>query len=140
MAVTLKGSGQVPVQIVTASTSTTTSTTSATPVATALTASITPTSSSNKILILVTGPIDTGTATNQTTIFIYRNSTTAVTNGNNNGFTQSQRSIFPAGIVVIDSPATTSSTTYTVFMSVGSSGNATFPQGGGNITLMEISG
>jgi hypothetical protein len=97
------------------------STSATTPVDTGLSASITPLSSSNKILILVSQPIEI--YNNQTNVIqanlnICRGSTVVITYGScsytqvgvgGNGFQDTQSTVF---MQYLDSPATTSSTTY----------------------------
>jgi len=98
----------------------TASTSSSSFVTTGLTASITPTSSTSKIVIHVGGSVDNGSVGTQGYLTLYRGST------NIGGGSQSMVASFygstsriqsPAGFVVEDSPATTSSTAYTVYFS-----------------------
>ena len=139
--------GQV-LQVVQSASNGTTSTTSTSYVQTNLTASITPTSSSNKILILanfsVWGVYAGGDYIVNT---IYRNNTTNIIPytegfpsqewGYTSGFVWST-----ATVSFLDSPATTSSTTYTMYVKTNSAGTSYAVYGGvGNyITLMEIAG
>ena len=129
------------IQVVNATTTTATSTTSLTFVATLLTASITPRSASNKILVQVTGPADSAAANTQVIATIYRNATNiGGANGFTNIFSTGGRLIGSIAMTCLDSPATTSSTAYTVYI-LGTSGvSVTFPQGAAaaSITLMEI--
>jgi len=121
-----------------------TSTTSSTLVETGLQATITPSSASNKILCIWTLHIrndgarsGTGLRRNSTDIFGYREAYGALTDG---GVTHTFQ--------YIDSPATTSATTYKVMFAVNS-GTALLTDVGGilatgsnvhRITLMEVSG
>ena len=111
-------SGRV-LQVVTATTSTSTSTTSSTPVTTGLSASITPSSASSKVLVQVVGGTcdNVGSTGQQTLLTIYRNSTNLFgSNGTNLTFSTSTRVMAPASAGILDSPATTSATTYTLYI------------------------
>jgi hypothetical protein len=128
-------------QVVNATTTTATSTTSNTFVATLLTASITPISASNKILVQVTGPADSAVANSQVQATIYRNSTNiGVAGVLTNIFSNAGRLIGSIAMTLLDSPATTSTTSYTVYILGTAGATIIFPQGGGgcSITLMEI--
>lgn len=137
-------SGNV-IQVVQGTTSNVTSTTSTTYVASQLTASITPKFATSKIMVLITSAT-TQTTTGQTSnITVYRNgsvniatSTLGLTAYENSG--GSGYSWVPASGSIIDSPATTSSTTYTVYVRAGSGGTAYVNWGALNntITLLEI--
>ena len=135
-------------QVVNASFGTITNTSSATPVTSGLTASITPTSSSSKILILVSFPCTINSSTRQLTYTLYKNNTTnlAPNNGGQLGFGQlynDNGNLQGVGsLSVLDSPATTSSTTYTVYFASTNSGSVTMFHNSltGTITLMEIAG
>jgi hypothetical protein len=116
------------------------STTSSTFVATSLTASITPTSSSSKIYIVTSSVLfpASGQAVFGT---IYRNSTNlgnstgGLSQFNNGNFHYSTTMTF------LDSPATTSSTTYTVYFRT--TGGTAYFGGDGvtcTMTLLEIAG
>ena len=144
MSVTISGSGQIVKQLQTFNLTTSVSTTSSSYVTTGLTVNITPTNSANKILIMVEG---VGACTQQNSgayYTVYRNSTdlcntTAFsTIYNNASYTGKFRGTF--GICYLDSPATTSSTTYTVYFKTNTVGTVyvnddTAPS---TITLMEI--
>jgi len=129
-------------QVVGASTTSQTSTTGSTLITTGLTASITPTSSSNKVLILVNINCRF-TSSSWMGLNLYRggSSITYWTSGlgfSISGSTQTQE--FAANY--LDSPATTSSTTYTVYYCNNNSptGTVTVHQDStvSSITLMEI--
>jgi len=81
--------------------------------ATSLNASITPSSSSSKILITVTGVIGCSSS-GEAYAFIMRNNTTNLANPTV-AFISTTSAQVPANISYLDSPATTSSTTYTLF-------------------------
>jgi len=133
-------------QVVQSYTATGTTTTSGSPVDTALSASITPTSASSKILVLMNG---NGYTSRQTSIsygdmyfYIVRGSTQLTSsrsaiNFNYNTWTD----FFPAqnSFVYLDSPATTSATTYKMQISISNSQSLTVPfQSFLTMTLLEI--
>jgi hypothetical protein len=120
MPVTIRGSGQVPVQVLQA-VKTDTSTTSSLSFGdiTGLSVNITPTNSSNKILIIVTlnGCVN---STNNISFNIVRNST-AIAQPDGAGTYNATINLFnngpgaqSTGITFLDSPNTTSSTTYKI--------------------------
>jgi hypothetical protein len=133
------------IQVVQGTNSTETSTTSSSYVTTNLTASITPTSSSSKILILVEMCVTHRNKAGDTggDFTIYRGvSTNLLTRGgdtqyDNGGLNNANY----VGMNYLDSPATTSSTTYTVYMKSSQSGTqmvAHHNNSTGTIILMEI--
>ena len=139
---TVIGAGAV-LQVVSATYSTSTSTTSTSFVVTGLTATITPTSATSKIFVATDGCADTGSSGEQTTFTIFRDSTNiapAGTAGMTNIFATSTRVIGSVSMVYLDSPATTSATTYTVRFRTSSGTSVAFPQQSGTaaIILMEI--
>jgi hypothetical protein len=149
MSVTISGSGQVPIQVIQATTTTTTSTTSTSFVDSALTASITPRSASNKILVMITG---NNTQTGQGIGYrITRNGTSvfnpSVLDGSTNYYyVYGSSNTYPMQLTYLDSPATTSAVTYKLQIS-SYSGSFTvwFPATGtsnatATITLLEVSG
>jgi hypothetical protein len=114
-------------------------TSSASLVSTGLTASITPKSATNKILIQILGGLfDTGGSTAQILATVYRNATNLA---NTTGFIYSYGSVngiqSSAAFGCIDSPATTSATSYTVYIaSTFTAGTVTLSvPTGGRITL-----
>lgn len=127
-------------QVVNATTSTLSSTSSTSFVATNLTASITPTSSANKILIIVNG-IGWASAINVYAYYTIARGTTVLSSGNTGlaRFYNNDGAV-PISMSWLDSPATTSSTSYTVYFKRGASGTANFVDttDTGVITLMEI--
>ena len=137
------GTGKV-LQTVSAGYSTSTSTTSTSYVTTNLTASITPSSVSNKVVVIVSLPIQCPASEN-TFVTLFRG-TVAGTNlsASANGF-----ALVSAGTIILnesvaichsDSPSTTSAQAYTVGMKVsGGTGVAFLSTTTGGITLMEIS-
>jgi hypothetical protein len=135
-----KSAGTV-LQVVQATTTTPTSTTSTSFVTTSLAASITPTSSSSKILVFANGTVNGNSTGVQPVFTIYRGATNI--GDSVRGFGQ----IYNAGAALnamgtmqyLDSPATTSSTTYTVYMKVNT-GTGIWGHDNGTqvMTLMEI--
>lgn len=133
-------SGKV-LQVVSATTTSSTSTSSTSFVSTSLTASITPSSSSSKIFILVAGGELDSNGTNQAiTATIYRNSTNlAGSSGISDSYGTLSRVQSTLSMSFLDSPSTTSSTTYTAYIKAGS-GTVVFNANPVQscITLMEI--
>ncbi len=109
----------------------------------ALNTSITPTSATSKILIIASLNLYEGATNSNYQITLYRNSTD-LGSGNGNGFiyaygSNSMNLSFPAIVTYLDSPATTSSTTYGIYGKT-SSGTLYFNNGACKVsmTLMEI--
>jgi hypothetical protein len=127
MAVTISGSGQVPVQVIqTVKTDTFTTSSSSYVDVTGLSVTITPKSASNKILVLYSGLIATISGEYTVDMQLVRNST-AIFLGDAAGSRQqassfmwtdpsSQYTTSPANGIYLDSPATTSATTYKLQM------------------------
>jgi hypothetical protein len=142
------GSGAV-VQVKSATYSTATSTTSTTYVASGLSLSITPTSASNKILCFVNVSGITARSGNDTGYFMrLRRAGTAILDDGDyvtymvaNGVASTQLGM-PITRVFLDSPATTSATTYDVQISSDGGGSATvtaqWNSNTSTITLMEV--
>jgi len=145
---TVQASAGVVLQVVNATYNTITSTTSASFVTTGLTASITPKFSTSKILVLINIPAACQTSTVSNIITIYRGSTNlALSTVNNQAFAQvygsNSASFTTVPMNYLDSPATTSSTTYTAYFLSGTSGTNVqcfMNNETGTITLMEIAG
>ena len=111
------GVGGKVLQIVGTTTGTETSTTSTTYVDTNLTASITPSSTSSKIYISLSGVVDDDQATNNPQISLFRGATdifSSTISGFAATYSSSGRQASSVGLAHLDSPSTTSSTTYTV--------------------------
>jgi hypothetical protein len=134
------------VQIVSASTTTDTSSSSITFADTTLTATITPTSASNNILVFVNqnglqkSSADSGNAID---INLYRGATLITTITQSAGFTNSNLQLWlaTASTVYLDSPATTSATTYkTQFRNPNNSASISVQKSGtrSTIVLMEV--
>ena len=114
-------------------------------VTTGLTASITPTSSTSKILATVSGTGYTTSSAVQGVFTLYRNSTNLSTYGFTTAYAGSSSLQGGVTFSYLDSPATTSSTTYTLYFSVTNSAgtvyfncNSAWGQGTATIILMEI--
>jgi len=130
-------------QVVTATYSTSTNTTSGSQVDTGLTATITPTSATSKILVLTSCRIF-GQPGTPATVILKRNATSLQTRSRH-GLTDDAGSGGGDGLstAYLDSPATTSATTYKVtFARQGGSGAvyAQLDNDMSTMTLMEISG
>jgi hypothetical protein len=128
-------------QVVYGSSTTQTSSSSSSYVTTGITATITPTSTSSKILVL-TKMTARGTTSTDVNTKIYKNSSAisgmASTKYNN-------QSSEPSDLVdtYLDSPNTTSATTYTLYAQSSVNGQAITMKAGntrGSITVMEIAG
>jgi hypothetical protein len=138
-------SGGAVIQVVSTTTSTPAANSTSTYADTGLTASITPTSASNNILVIVTqnGCSKTASSSNSVALRLLRGSTTIAQIANETGYNQTNNfhMIGSMGITYLDSPATTSSTTYkTQFMNPGNIAQANV-QGDNSlsaITLIEV--
>jgi hypothetical protein len=132
-------------QVVNATYDTVTSTSSTSFVTTGLSASITPSSASNKVLVTFSTPLSSPSTNNATFATVFRGTTSGTNIGaTTNGFGQAQspggantRSV--ASAMYLDSPATTSSQTYTVAFRVDAdTGQAQTGGTRSTLTLMEI--
>jgi hypothetical protein len=154
MSVSLYGSGQTVIQVVSFSTNTQYSTTSGTAVSTGITASITPQSTTSKILVLVNLAVTyNSTSADGVGGVLYRNGSQIFSPSliTGSGITASN---LGSGVVVanqgfsyLDSPSSTSSQTYTVYFGAYIGGTAYINFGSGattapssTITLLEVSG
>jgi hypothetical protein len=130
-------------QIVNSSTTTQTTTTSTSLISTPLTATITPTSATSKILVnyVVNGAFVNGGANNMETA-LYKNGS-SINNKVGEIFTNTSGGAVIAcvGNTYLDSPATTSATTYTIYFKSAGGGSVAVQQDSelSTITLMEIS-
>jgi hypothetical protein len=133
-------SGSV-LQVVSNTYTTIVTTTSTSPVTTNLAVSITPKFSTSKIFAIVNLG-GTGIAGNDVAKFyIYRGATLITTFHDNFYHNTSSPLYAPVGMSVLDSPATTSATTYTVYFASGAGSEATMNANSRTnsiITLMEI--
>jgi len=97
------------------------STTSTSFVTTSFSASITPSSSSSKVLVLVSAMVYSNTSTAEPQIALYRGGSSVGTF--TDMFSSSGSIIAGNSFMYIDSPATTSSTTYTLYFRQGNTGS-----------------
>lgn len=105
------------IQVVQGTPLTTTVSTGTTYVTTGCSVTITPQFSNSKILITLSGGnLDAVTANSQPALFIYKNGTNITPNGIASIYAPSSRLITNVPIVYLDSPATTSATTYTLWL------------------------
>lgn len=133
-------------QVVNATYATNVNTTSSTLITTGLTASITPTSSSSKIYVMINNPMRRNDAAGVTFgmyISLYRNSTNIYTPMTNLGYSYNVSSLAQSWIVAfnyLDSPATTSATSYTMYFACTFNGtmSSCVDNNTATITLMEI--
>jgi hypothetical protein len=136
------GTGAV-LQVVQGTTSSIYATTSTSAITTNLTASITPTSSSSKILIISTFSLYCANPS-KAVAFLYRNSTnlSAAAGGAYLYSSISTGAQITTGINLLDSPATTSATTYTIYLASSNGTSVSFNADSQNqqIILMEIAG
>jgi len=139
---TTQNSGGKVIQVVQGTTTTSTSTASTSFVTTGLTASITPLFSTSKILAIVSGALYENAINNQAFMTLYRNAVEL--SGVSNGFPPSVYSsaggvVSGASFCYLDSPATTSSTAYTVYVKT-TAGTVNFNNGNSlaTIILMEV--
>lgn len=126
------------------------STTSTSPVSTGLTASITPKFSTSKILVrIVANGVRANNTTYNTSLFGYRGATNITGSGSSawtyfTGGTQTNGRVASIVMEILDSPATTSSTAYALYMATEDASSTAFlsNQSTNNplctITLMEI--
>ena len=135
-------SGSV-LQVVHGTTSTQVDTTSSSYVDTGLTATITPSSTSSKILAIYSPSMYVATSGGAVTIQLVRGSTSISVHGYAI-FSSSSQAIGLVTSTHLDSPSTTSATTYKIQMKIGGSNSlsANYDDGAGDtlstITLMEI--
>ena len=142
------GGGKM-LQVVTAKTNNRTETTSTSFVDTNISASITPASSSNKIIVILstTVSIDSSNGFIRLTVFRGGSSGTNLGDGNTGisqfGINNGNDAIGNGGFVIVDTPSTTSATTYLVRFRKDGNGTVKVPANNGEeeavITLMEVS-
>jgi hypothetical protein len=140
------GVGGKVLQVVQATSATITSTTSNSYVTTGLSASITPTSASNKVLIIAVSNVVASISTDvNTTIFRGTVAGTNLASSGSMSYKYNNQASEPSSVtnVFLDSPSTTSATTYTFAFKSTVSGQTSTIQAAaaeGTITLMEIAG
>ena len=146
IAATKFGAGTV-LQVVSATDATQRSTTSTSYVtgSNTLSASITPSSASNKILIIGHTTMTNNTANKFAYLTVFRDSTNLISAGTAalvNFYSVSALDYNSNGFSFLDSPSTTSATTYQVFLKVdtGSTGYLNASGSTGAITVLEIKG
>lgn len=134
-------SGSV-LQVVTGTYSTTTTTSSSSPVTTGLTATITPTSATSKVFVVVSETVRKAGGASGCDLILYRASSPIYYPMYNMGYSSgtTNTTTLNGSFSYLDSPATTSSTAYTVYFLVnsGSTGTVQVDDAKATITLMEI--
>ena len=150
---TTKGSGQNPVweaasggkvlQVVSAVKTSESATTSTSYVSTGLSASITPAATSSKIFILTSNPVYQNSASQWIQNTIYRGSSNLSSGGDGFAGARNNGSSIGCSLVCsfLDTPNTTSSTTYTLYHKVeggGGTGYASINNWNAVLTLIEI--
>jgi len=125
------------IQVVSASPTLSFSTASGSFTTTGLTASITPKFSTSKILVIVTAAMDTQSSNLATQNAIYRGGSSVF---NFNGQYAASAGYMQTGNSAhyLDSPATTTSTTYTLYSRISAGAGTTASTSLATITLMEI--
>jgi len=144
------GVGGKVLQTVTSTNNQQISTTSTSFVATNLKATITPTSTSNKIIILVSGTVYNNTVEKNTLVTVYRGGVSSGTNLGSGGSFSSLSRVYSAGGEIVvptavtfeDNPSTTSATLFEVAIKIEPSGTGYFGINNEktSIVLMEIAG
>jgi hypothetical protein len=136
------GGGGKVLQVVNFTTNTTTGVTTTTYVDTAITASITPSASTSKVLVLVTADIQKDNNNGAAGVKLLRGATTISSIAEQAGYTGNSdfNNIGTVGITYLDSPATTSATTYKIQIAANFGNSCANNAGGGrsSITLLEI--
>ena len=134
-------------QVVTSTDDTVRTTTSTSFVTGTLAVSITPSSSSNKVFVVTSGTAYYNQSNKRFRATIYRGSTNLDGDGSNGliqGYSGSSTTLSSMGMTILDSPSTTSSTTYTVYFRADDTGGGTAYLGEYNvrkcITAFEIAG
>ena len=132
------GGGKV-LQVVTATNNTENTTTSTSRVATGLSASITPSATSSKVLAMMSSSTQQS-GSGQAIFDLYNGSSYIAGTGRDLSANEVNGVINPTSFVCIDSPNTTSATTYTVHFRSSNGNPSLFNAGGvnGNLILMEI--
>ena len=115
-------------------------TTSTSFTATNIATAITPTFSTSKIAVFIQTTVSNQTATNEVYLSIYRGATNLTASGS--GFAAGTAVAWmPATVIYLDSPATTSSTTYTLYFKTNNAAATAYANRGdtqATMILMEI--
>jgi hypothetical protein len=135
----LNSTGSI-LQVVQGTSSTTASTTNAYPsyINSGVTASITPLSSTSKISIIITCNMQNDAASGGIYGAIYKNGSILWNDGNLILYNSAGNTVISIGLSYLDSPGTTSSTTYAYYFCRYNTGTAYFYRG--SIQLLEVSG
>jgi hypothetical protein len=116
------------------------STTSTSFTASNIAASITPTSSASKIAVFIQTSIKSDLAAQEVHITMYRGATNLTASGS--GFAAGTATAWmPATVIYLDSPATTSATTYTLYYKTGNASATAYANRGdtqATMILMEV--
>jgi len=143
MSVSLYGSGNTVIQAVSGSLSTQATTTSTSPVASGVLATITPQSTTSKILVVCTIPCLIAASSGYIYATLYRGATNLGTTTYGMGYLQANGTTIAGTIAFnfLDSPSTTSSTTYQIYVSVSTgTGYYMVNNATSTISVLEISG
>jgi len=138
-----QGAQSKVLQVVQSTYNTATSTTSGSYVTTGLSVSITPLFSTSKILILSSLPVNTSGSAVAGVYSIFRNSTNLISSGTQTSlseiYSSSGGSLFTSiSMNYLDSPTTTSATTYSVYMYTSGTTTAQVNGQTSTIIVMEI--
>jgi hypothetical protein len=137
-ATTQASAGQV-LQVVSANTTSSTSTTSTSFVTTGFSVSITPKFSTSKILVMLSGGNFDSNSTSNAGLYatFYRNSTNiGSTYGVYTARSVTARLLIGGSFFLYDSPATTSSTTYTLYIASDAGQNVSFNNAAGLLSTL----
>jgi hypothetical protein len=145
MSVSLYGSGQTVIQVVSAVNTTPVSTTSTTLVSSGFSASITPQSTTSKVLINAVLHNCYNPGPGAVYLSVFRGATNLATTGSPATLGIWYTATAGQGTVAftfLDSPSTTSSTTYTIYIAGSGGTNAQFSNSSltSTLTLQEVSG
>jgi len=135
------GPAGIGTNVVTVNTSSTTSTTSTSFVDTALTAAITPTAATSKVLIIAQiADFRHSNAADASHLQLFRGTTsgTGLDCVTTSYYSTTFNSRSPASLLFLDSPATTSATTYTVGIRTGTATNTAAVASQQNMVLIEV--
>lgn len=140
---TVGGGGGKVLQVVNATTNTVVTNSTSTYADTTLTATITPSSSTSKILVIALVNVQKGDSNVYVQTRLVRNSTAILNVATQTGFngTTTIQNVGTDGVTYLDSPATTSATTYKMQIASATNTASVTAQGGSStssITLMEI--